>query len=63
MKQQDYRCSITADVTVAEAFESISHVSAWWAKNLEGHQYYLGGFGSGRSDLRSGRFDADQHDA
>jgi hypothetical protein len=41
MKQQDYQCSITADVTAAEAFESISHVSAWWAKKLEGHSESL----------------------
>ena len=36
MKQQDYQCSITADVTAEEAFEHINHVSAWWAKKLEG---------------------------
>jgi hypothetical protein len=41
MKQQDYHCSITANVTAKEAFESISHVSAWWAKHFEGSAQQL----------------------
>jgi activator of Hsp90 ATPase-like protein len=36
MKQQDYHCSITADVTPEEAFDRVNDVSGWWAKNLEG---------------------------
>lgn len=41
MKQQDYRCSITANITAKEAFESISDVSAWWAKHVEGNSQQL----------------------
>lgn len=37
MKQQDYRCSISAPATAGEAFEGINDVSAWWAKHLEGY--------------------------
>jgi len=36
MKQQDYNCSITANVTAKEAAKGISRVSEWWAKNFEG---------------------------
>src|SRR5579872_2892366 len=41
MKQQDYQCSIIADVTPEEAFESINDVSGWWAKNFEGNALQL----------------------
>jgi len=36
MNQQNYQCSIAADFTPAEAFEAISRVNNWWAKNFEG---------------------------
>ncbi|HXZ04009.1 MAG TPA: SRPBCC domain-containing protein [Ktedonobacteraceae bacterium] len=36
MKQQDYHGSITASVTPQAAFEKISRVSQWWAKDFEG---------------------------
>ena len=36
MKQQDYHRSITASVTPQAAFEKISRVSQWWAKDFEG---------------------------
>jgi hypothetical protein len=36
MNQQNYHCSITANVTAKEAFEGINNVSEWWTKNLEG---------------------------
>ena len=36
MKSQDYNCSITANITDEQAFESISHVSEWWATDFEG---------------------------
>ncbi len=36
MKQQDYHSSIVTHVTPAEAFEKISRVSEWWAKDFEG---------------------------
>jgi len=36
MNQQNFQCSIAADVTPAEAFESINQVNQWWAKNFEG---------------------------
>jgi hypothetical protein len=41
MKQQDYQCSITANVTAEEAFEGINNVSAWWAKHFEGYSESL----------------------
>lgn len=36
METQDYRSSITANIPPRKAFESIGHVSEWWAKNFEG---------------------------
>jgi hypothetical protein len=36
MNNQDYTTSITAKVSAEEAFNSISNVSKWWAKNFEG---------------------------
>lgn len=36
MKKQEYHSSITASVTPQEAFEKISYVSEWWAKDFEG---------------------------
>jgi hypothetical protein len=36
MNQQNYQSSITADVTPIEAFNGISQVNEWWAKNFEG---------------------------
>jgi hypothetical protein len=36
MKQQDYHRSITTSVTPQAAFEKISRVSQWWAKDFEG---------------------------
>jgi len=36
MEQQNYHCSITANITAKEAFEGINNVSEWWAKKLEG---------------------------
>ena len=36
MKQQDYHLSITTSVTPQGAFEKISRVSQWWAKDFEG---------------------------
>jgi len=36
MNQQNYQSSIAADFTPQEAFEGISHVNEWWAKNFEG---------------------------
>lgn len=36
MKQQNYQGSIAADFTPGEAFEGISRVNEWWAKNFEG---------------------------
>src|SRR5579859_7749100 len=41
MKQQDYRCSIAADITPEEAMECISDVQAWWAKHFEGSSRLL----------------------
>jgi hypothetical protein len=36
MKNQDFNCSITANVTADEAMEAISQVSVWWAKDFTG---------------------------
>ena len=36
MNQQNYQCSIAADVTPHEAFEAVNQVNEWWAKNFEG---------------------------
>jgi hypothetical protein len=36
MKNQDFNCSITANVSAEEAMESICHVSDWWAKDFTG---------------------------
>jgi hypothetical protein len=41
MKQQDYHNSISVDAGAAEAFEAISRVPAWWAKNFEGYSESL----------------------
>ncbi len=37
MKNQDYQSSITVHNTLEEAFEKISRVSEWWAKEVEGN--------------------------
>ena len=42
MKQQDFHCSIAADISPKEAFDSINQVSAWWAKNFEGSSQHSG---------------------
>ena len=39
--QQDYQCSITTPVSAEEAFDSISQVDGWWAKNTEGYSASL----------------------
>jgi len=37
MGQKNYECSILADTTLTDAFESIANgVNEWWAKNFEG---------------------------
>jgi hypothetical protein len=36
MKQQNYQSSIAANFSPAEAFEAITLVNQWWAKNFEG---------------------------
>ncbi|BDI30995.1 hypothetical protein CCAX7_30460 [Capsulimonas corticalis] len=42
MVAQDYLCRIEAPVSAAEAFEKISRVSEWWAKNFSGSARELG---------------------
>ncbi|MCL6098032.1 MAG: SRPBCC domain-containing protein [Bacteroidetes bacterium] len=37
MKQQNYHCSITANITAKEAFQRITRVSEWWSENIEGN--------------------------
>jgi hypothetical protein len=41
MKKQDYNASITVNVTVKEAFQSITSVSKWWTEDLEGSSQKL----------------------
>jgi hypothetical protein len=36
MNQQNYQCSIAADFTPSEAFESISRVNEWWVRDIDG---------------------------
>ncbi|MDE3057276.1 MAG: SRPBCC domain-containing protein [Bacteroidota bacterium] len=36
MKQQDYQCAISANITAGEAFEKISQVAKWWSKSFKG---------------------------
>ena len=36
MKNQDFNCSITANVSPEEAMKAISQVSVWWAKDFSG---------------------------
>ena len=42
MKNQDFNCSITANVNADEAMEAISQVSVWWAKDFTGSAQNLG---------------------
>ena len=42
MKNQNFNCSITANVSAEEAIEAISHVSEWWAKDFTGSAEKLG---------------------
>jgi hypothetical protein len=41
MKQEDYHCSILADISPKEAFDNINNVSAWWTENIEGRSEKL----------------------
>jgi len=41
MKNRDFTCSITADVTADEAVSAISQVDQWWAKTFEGNAQQL----------------------
>ena len=36
MNQQNYQCSIAAEVTPPEAFDGVNRIKEWWAKNTEG---------------------------
>jgi len=36
MKEQDFNCTITANITAKETVDAISRVPDWWAKNFEG---------------------------
>ena len=41
MKQQDYSATIQVNATAEEAFQKISRVNEWWAKNFEGDASHL----------------------
>ncbi len=36
MDQQNYHCSITANVSAQDAFDSVCRVSDWWGRDIEG---------------------------
>lgn len=36
MDQQNYTCSITANITAKEVFTGITRVSEWWSENIKG---------------------------
>ena len=36
MKNENYNCSITANITPEEAFKGICKVTEWWSKNTDG---------------------------
>ena len=36
MKQRDFNCRISANVSPSEAFDKISRVPEWWVTNIEG---------------------------
>src|SRR6266498_4506507 len=38
---QDFTCSIIANITAKEAVEMISHVSEWWISNIKGKSQKL----------------------
>ena len=42
MKQQNFTCSITVNISPQKAQEHIARVSAWWAKDFEGCSQSLG---------------------
>ena len=42
MEQNNYTCSIMANVPAEAAFEAIANVSGWWAKNFEGAALHNG---------------------
>ena len=42
MKDQDFNCSITTNVTAEEAMAGISRVPDWWVTNFEGASQKLG---------------------
>ena len=42
MKNQDFNCSITTNVTTDEAMAAISRVPEWWVTNFEGASQKLG---------------------
>jgi len=56
MDQQNFTCSITANITAAEAFEAITRVSEWWAKNVEGDTKSSGSIFTVRFGETSGTF-------
>jgi hypothetical protein len=41
MKEQDYRITLTVNVTAEEAFKSINSVSKWWTEDVEGSSQKL----------------------
>jgi len=36
MEQQNYNCSITANINAEEAFKKITRVSEWWSEDIKG---------------------------
>lgn len=52
MSEQNYQCSITANVSAKEAMDKISQVNLWWVANIEGSSKEL-------NDIFTVRFSGD----
>ncbi len=56
MNKHDFNCSINADAPPSEAFDSITNVSQWWAKNVTGNPKTLNSIFSVHFGETSGTF-------
>jgi hypothetical protein len=42
MEQQNYHCSIAANITPKQAYANIANVGAWWTKSFKGKALHVG---------------------
>jgi hypothetical protein len=56
MERQNFTCSIAVPVTAAAAFNAITNVQGWWAKNVEGDTQSPGGIFTVRFGETRGSF-------